>query len=71
MHSASRRWTGTFNRAEAKQDELRTLQDELAESMLDGVPEEAEETILLLHKKGYSLEQIREFLSPSPKPEPP
>lgn len=71
MHSTARRWSRAFNRAEIKQDELRTLQDELEQSLLEGVPAEAEETILLLQRKGYSLEQITEFLSSSPKPEPP
>jgi hypothetical protein len=70
MHSRAPRWKGAFNRAQVAREGLQTLQDELSESLLDGHSAEAEETIALLRKKGYSPEQISEFLASQPKPEP-
>lgn len=67
MHKSAQRIRGKFNRG----DDLKSLQDELDESQFDGITHDDEATVLLLKKKGYTADQIQEFLvSQDPKRQP-
>lgn len=74
MSSSPRRWSGTFNRSgvkrqseREKQQDLDELQNSVEEEIKDGPP--SDETYRLLRQKGFTQEQIEDFLKPQ-DPEP-